>query len=82
MGVGVGGGGRREAGQKNGGEGRGEKEVLTRLYPHTARAPLLHKNLLRPPTPHFFFGVTSPVRLLSLSAHDMSFLGAGSPPWS
>ena len=39
------------------------------------------------PTPHFFFfffffGVTSPVRLLSLSAHDISFLGAGSLPWS
>lgn len=80
-----GGGGRREAGQKNQGEGRRKKEVLTRVYPHTALAPLSHKYPLSPPTPHFFFfffGVTSPVRLLSLSDHDISFLGAGSLPWS
>ena len=50
-----GGGGRREAGQKNQGEGRGKKEVLTRVYPHTDLAPLSHKYPLCPPTPHFFF---------------------------
>lgn len=60
--MGVGGGG--EAGQKNQGEER-KKEVLTRVYPHTALAPLSHKYPSAPSHPPFWRDVSA--RLLSLS---------------
>lgn len=78
-----GGGGVREAGQKNQGR-RGKKEVLTRVYPHTALAPS-HKypSSLPPPPPGFFFFWRDVSWFACCSfAHDISFLGAGSLPWS